>query len=124
MIISVQFKRKDGEYGSREYSYLCDVPAVQPGDLVRVQTKDGESIVRVTEVNVPESRVDERILPLLKSILGPAAPADFSCESCSEFTPIGEGDHICGADPTKMPVSGYAPTDDYGWCKGKHYEKN
>lgn len=72
MIISVQFKRKDGEYGGREYSYLCDVPTVQPGDLVRVQTKDGESIVRVTEVNVPESRIDERILPVLKPILGPA----------------------------------------------------
>ena len=72
MIISVQFKRKDGEYGGREYSYTCDVAGVQPGDLVRVQTKDGESIVRVTEVNVPESRIDERILPILKPILGPA----------------------------------------------------
>ena len=121
MIISVQFKRKDGEYGGLQYSYLCDVPGVQPGDLVRVSTKDGESIVRVTEIDVPESRIDSRILPILKHILG---PADCSCESCSEFTPIGEGDHICGADPTKMPVSGYAPTDDYGWCKGKHYEKN
>lgn len=72
MIISVQFKRKDGEYGGREYSYLCSIPDVKPGDLVKVSTKDGESIVRVTEVNVPESRVDARILPILKPIIGPA----------------------------------------------------
>ena len=72
MIISVQFKRKDGEYGGREYSYLCVFANVRPGDLVRVSTKDGESIVRVKETNVPESRVDERILPILKPILGPA----------------------------------------------------
>lgn len=43
------------------------------------------------------------------------------CENCSEFTPIGEGDHICGFDPTRMPVSDYAPTEDYFWCNGKHF---
>ena len=41
MIISVQFKRKDGEYGGLQYSYLCDVPGVQPGDLVFVLSPKG-----------------------------------------------------------------------------------
>lgn len=43
------------------------------------------------------------------------------CESCDEFTPIGEGDHICGYDPQRMPVSDYIPTEDYFWCQGKHF---
>lgn len=51
----------------------------------------------------------------------PAQTLAFPCETCTEFTPIGEGDHICGYDPTRMPVSEYAPTEDYFWCRGRHY---
>lgn len=43
------------------------------------------------------------------------------CEDCGEFTPIGEGDHICGVDPHRMPVSDYSPTSDYFWCKGRRF---
>lgn len=51
----------------------------------------------------------------------PANKCVGSCETCAEFTPIGEGDHICGVDPLRMPVSDYTPTDDYFWCHGRHY---
>lgn len=44
-----------------------------------------------------------------------------TCETCDEFIPIGEGDHICGVDPTMMPVSDYMPTEDYCWCGGRSY---
>ena len=53
-----------------------------------------------------------------KTIIGKSA---CRCEECAEFTAIGEGDHICGADPHKMPVSEYTPTEDYFWCKGAHF---
>ncbi len=43
------------------------------------------------------------------------------CENCQNLDPIGEGDHICDQDPTKMPVSEYEPTGDYLWCKGEHF---
>ena len=70
MIISAQFKsKKTGEYSGRQYSYLCDLPDVKPGDFVRVPAGDSESIVKVAEVNVSESRVDERIMPLLKNVI-------------------------------------------------------
>ena len=126
MIISVLFKsKKTGEYRGRQHSYLCDLPDVKPGDYVKVPAGDSESIVLVAETNVPESRIDERIMPLLKNVISiaeaPDAGPNCCCETCGEFTPIGEGDHICGADPHKMPVSDYSPTEDYLWCKGKHY---
>jgi hypothetical protein len=43
------------------------------------------------------------------------------CEDCSNLVPIGEGDHICDADFTKMPIEEYAPTKDYFWCKGRKF---
>lgn len=46
------------------------------------------------------------------------------CEMCTNFIPIGEGDHICDEDPTMKVVSDYAPTDEYLWCGGKRYTKN
>lgn len=46
------------------------------------------------------------------------------CENCQNLDPIGEGDHICDEDPTRMPVSEYAPTNDYLWCGGAHFIGN
>lgn len=43
------------------------------------------------------------------------------CEMCENCNPIGEGDHICDEDPTKMVLEDYAPADDYLWCQGKKY---
>lgn len=44
------------------------------------------------------------------------------CENWGEFTHIGEVDHICGCDPYRMLVSGYAPTKDYFWCRGRRFK--
>ena len=70
MIISALFKsKKTGEYGGRKYSYFCNIPGVKPGDFVKVPAGDGESVVLVAEVNVPESRVEDRILAIMKSVV-------------------------------------------------------
>lgn len=45
------------------------------------------------------------------------------CETCVNFLPIGEGDHICEEDPTIMPVSGYEPTEDYFQCGGRKWKE-
>lgn len=50
-----------------------------------------------------------------------------SCETCDNCIAIGEGDHIChevksdDGSPAIMPISEYAPTNDYLKCGGKKY---
>ena len=126
MIISAQFKsKKTDTYGGRKYSYFCDIPGVKAGDFVKVPAGDSEAVALVAEVDIPESNVDDRILAIMKSVIAIAKDPDYgsnaACEACGEFIPIGEGDHICGVDPHKMPVSNYIPTADYCWCHGKHF---
>ncbi|CUP42916.1 Uncharacterised protein [Flavonifractor plautii] len=69
MIVSVNYRdSKTGQFRGRAYSYLCDIPDIQPGDKVIAPTATGENEAVIVEINVPESRVDERIMPLLKTI--------------------------------------------------------
>ena len=105
-IIKVKFFRGSIPAG-KEYTYLTPEP-VDVGDVVDIETKMGKTRAMVCQVDVPEAEI---------------APfrARCQCERCEEFTPIGEGDHICGADPHRMPVSDYMPTEDYYWCKGAHF---
>lgn len=49
MFVSVKFHERD----SRAYTYTCDLP-VKPGDRVTVETKDGQKIVTVADVDQPE----------------------------------------------------------------------
>lgn len=44
------------------------------------------------------------------------------CETCMNFLPIGEGDHIC-EENLLMVVSGYEPTEDYFQCGGRKWEE-
>lgn len=44
------------------------------------------------------------------------------CETCGQFLPIGEGDHIC-EESLLMVVSGYEPTEDYFQCGGRKWEE-
>lgn len=128
MIISVQFKgKKSGTYGGMKFSYYCNF-SVKPGDFVRVPTKYGDAIVKVAEVDVPTSRIEDSILAVMKTAIEIAEDPDaglqkIECEKCIELCAIGEGDHICNVDPHKMPVSDYQPTGDYLWCRGKHFSR-
>ena len=100
----------------KEYTYLTPEP-VDVGDVVDIETKMGKTRAMVCQVDVPEAEIAP-FQARAKSIIG---RAQCQCERCEEFTPIGEGDHICGADPHRMPVSDYMPTEDYFWCKGTHF---
>lgn len=74
MIISVKFKSKKTQtYSGRGYSYFCNIP-VKPGDYVKVPAGESEAVALVAEINVPESRVDERVLPVMKSVISIADP--------------------------------------------------
>jgi hypothetical protein len=67
-IIGVNFKNKEtGEYGGRTYNYFCTLPVVV-GDIVSAPTQKGDAVVRVSEVNVPESKIEDRVLAILKTI--------------------------------------------------------
>lgn len=67
-IVSVCFRRKDSEeFGGKAYSYFTELP-LSVGDIVKVPTAQGESVAKVHETDIHESKVDERILPLLKTI--------------------------------------------------------
>lgn len=114
-IIKVQFY-KNGIPAGREYTYFTPEP-VTLGDVVDIETKHGTARAMVTAINVPEAEI-AAFKDKAKSIIGKSA---MRCEECENFDAIGEGDHICDEDPTRMPVSEYQPTEDYFWCKGAHF---
>lgn len=65
MFVSVKFREGD----SRTYTYACDLD-VKPGDRVTVETKDGQKIVTVVDVDQPEPAF------ICKPITGIAPPKD------------------------------------------------
>ena len=67
-IISVKYEDKyiPKTFGGKSDSYLTTVN-VKIGDLVIAPTANGNKIARVSEINIPESKVEE-IKPYLKLI--------------------------------------------------------
>lgn len=66
-IVEIQYCGEDGAPHGKRYSYYTDIP-LAAGDRVIVPTYKGDGEGVVCTVNVPESRVDERVLPMLKTI--------------------------------------------------------
>lgn len=77
MIVNVHYiDEKTGTIrSSSTYSYRCSVPNAHVGMEVIAPTAKREARAVICEIDVPESRVDERILPLLKEITQ-EAPVD------------------------------------------------
>ena len=77
MIVNVHYiDEKTGTIrSSGTYSYRCSVPNAHVGMEVIAPTAKRESRAVICEIDVPESRIDERILPLLKEITQ-EAPSD------------------------------------------------
>ena len=77
MIVNVHYiDEKTGTIrSSRTYSYRCSVPNAHVGMEVIAPTAKREARAVICEIDVPESRIDERILPLLKEITQ-EAPSD------------------------------------------------
>ena len=92
-IIKVQFF-KGGIPAGKAYSYYTPEP-VDVGDIVDIKTNHGTARAMVIQADVPETEI-AAFRPAVKTIIGKSA---CRCEECSEFTAIGEGDHICGVDP-------------------------
>ena len=67
-IISVKYEDNytPKVFGGRPYSYYTAVD-VEVGDLVVAPTANGDKIARVSEINIPESKV-QNIIPYLKLI--------------------------------------------------------
>lgn len=77
MIVNVHYiDEKTGTIrSSGTYSYRCSVPNAHVGMEVIAPTAKREARAVICEIDVPESRIDERILPLLKEI-AQEAPSD------------------------------------------------
>ena len=77
MIVNVHYiDEKTGTIrSSGTYSYRCSVPNARVGMEVIAPTAKRDARAVICEIDVPESRIDERILPLLKEITQ-EAPSD------------------------------------------------
>ena len=77
MIVNIHYiDEKTGTIrSSGTYSYRCSVPNAHVGMEVIAPTAKREARAVICEIDVPESRIDERILPLLKEITQ-EAPTD------------------------------------------------
>lgn len=77
MIVNVHYiDEKTGTIrSSGTYSYRCSIPNASVGMEVIAHTAKREARAVICEIDVPESRIDKRILPLLKEITQ-EAPAD------------------------------------------------
>lgn len=77
MIVNVHYiDEKTGTIrSSGTYSYRCSIPNASVGMEVIAPTAKREARAVICEIGVPESRIDERILPLLKEITQ-EAPTD------------------------------------------------
>ena len=77
MIVNVHYiDEKTGTVrSSGAYSYRCSIPNASVGMDVIAPTAKREARAVICEIDVPESRIDKRILPLLKEITQ-EAPAD------------------------------------------------
>lgn len=75
-IVSVQFmdETQPGEFRGREYTYYADVP-LKAGDCVAVPSRRGESLARVTAVNIPDYRVEDKIRQIMRHITSKPVPA-------------------------------------------------
>lgn len=68
MLVNVRYyKPKLNGYCGNCFTYRTKLPLV-PGNKVLAPTQGGDQRALVVEADVPESRVDMRILPLLKEI--------------------------------------------------------
>ena len=77
MIVNVHYiDEKTGTIrSSGTYSYRCSIPNASVGMEVIAPTAKREARAVICEIDVPESRIDERILPLLK-VITQEAPVD------------------------------------------------
>lgn len=77
MIVNVHYidEKTDTIRSSGTYSYRCSIPNASVGMEVIAPTAKREARAVICEIDVPESRIDKRILPLLKEITQ-EAPAD------------------------------------------------
>ena len=77
MIVNVHYiDEKTGTIrSSGTYSYRCSIPNASVGMEVIAPPAKREARAVICEIDVPESRIDKRILPLLKEITQ-EAPAD------------------------------------------------
>lgn len=75
-IVGVNFKNRwNDEFGEKAYHYFSAIP-LEVGDMVIAPTKNGESIAKVCEVDMPECLIPLDVLPKLRTITKMAESED------------------------------------------------
>lgn len=89
-IVTVQFMSEyhPGEFRGGNYNYYADVP-LKVGDCVAVPSRRGESLARVTEVDIPEWRVEAKTKEIMRHITtGPVPMPKFARSDEPEQTTL------------------------------------
>ena len=74
-IVTVQYTDEStpGEFAGRNYSYYADVP-LKVGDCVAVPSRRGTSLAKVTEIGIPDYRVESRVKEIMRHITTAPVP--------------------------------------------------
>ena len=74
-MVQFQDRKNPGEFSKREYGYFSKVQLIV-GDIIMVPVENGKAVVRVSKIDVDESKIDERIMPKMKTIEELVRPED------------------------------------------------
>lgn len=67
MYIEVCFKRKNGEYGGKTFTYNCAIP-VKSGDIVMAPTFKGDTPAMVMGIGIPYEEINPEWRDNLRTI--------------------------------------------------------
>lgn len=67
MFVKCKLRKGNNTFSGAEYAFICAVP-VKIGDYVLVKTSKGFNKALVTQVDVPESEIDERFINFLSPV--------------------------------------------------------
>jgi len=75
VMVRYQDRKTPGEFSKREYAYFSKVP-LTVGENIMAPVENGKVVARVSQINVEESKIDERIMPKLRTIEELVRPED------------------------------------------------
>ena len=109
-IVGVKYKNNAGEYGGRAYTYYCTV-TVAVGDIVIAPTASGQREAMIIEVDIPASKVEKKILPLLKTIVSFAADDSEATNQQADGLEVSDGMEPAGTDHDTLLAFGGSESD-------------
>jgi hypothetical protein len=93
LIPATPAKLPSGKWGAKAHA-----PDVEPGEVVRIEARNGKVWEAVVEKVV--SRSDDSAIIITAKVTAPASEGCYACKaSCSRQTPVDAHCDLCGARP-------------------------